>query len=63
MYYIELLQYSKIQILLQIGVQMEAFSVEDNGAEVCFNVFIYNVQPGVTIDYSTGESSLNTAQS
>lgn len=35
---------------------MEAFSVEDSGAGVCFNVFVYNIQPGVVIDYATGES-------
>lgn len=40
------------------GVQMEAFSVEDGGAGVCFNVYVYNAQPGVTIDYATGESWL-----
>ena len=40
------------------GVQMEAMSVEDNGFGVCFNVYVYNVQPGITIDYSTGESQL-----
>lgn len=45
--------------LLASGVQMEGFSVEDNGAEICFNVFAYNAQPGITIDYATGESSLN----
>ena len=44
------------QNLLADGVKMEAFSVEDNGEGVCFNVFAYNVQPGVTIDYATGES-------
>lgn len=38
------------------GVQMEAFSVEDYGREVCFNVFVYNVQPGVTICYKCGSS-------
>lgn len=38
------------------GVQMEAFSVEDNGAGVSFNVYCFNVQPGVTIDYATGQS-------
>ena len=38
------------------GVQMEALSVEDTGEGVCFNVFVYNVQPGITIDYATGES-------
>ena len=43
--------------LVAKGVQMEGYSVEDNGAGVCFNVFCYNVQPGVTINYATGESS------
>lgn len=42
--------------LLATGVQMEAWSVEDSGAGVCFNVFVYNFQPGILIDYSTGES-------
>ena len=41
--------------LLASGVEMEAYSVEDNGEGVCFNVYIYNVQPGVSIDYATGE--------
>ena len=41
--------------LLASGVQMEAFSVEDNG-NLQFNVFCYNVQPGIIIDYSNGES-------
>lgn len=45
--------------LLATGVQMEGYSVEDNGAEICFNVFAYNAQPHVTIDYATGESSLS----
>ena len=39
------------------GVQMEAKSVEDDGEGIKFNVYCYNVQPGVTIDYKTGESS------
>jgi len=39
-------------------VQMEAYSVEDAGDGVCFNIFAYNVQPGVVIDYATGESWL-----
>ena len=43
--------------LLATGVEMEAFSVEDKGQGVCFNVFVYNVQPGVMIDYATGQSS------
>lgn len=42
--------------LIAKGVQMEACSVEDEGEGVCFNVFVYNVQPGVEIDYATGES-------
>ena len=41
------------------GVLMEAKSVEDAGAGVCFNVFCYNVQPGVAIDYATGDSALD----
>ncbi len=40
------------------GVQIEAFSVEDNGDGICFNVFCYNNQPGVEIDYATGYSML-----
>lgn len=42
--------------LVASGVQMEAWSVEDEGEGLCFNVYVYNVQPGVTIDYATGES-------
>lgn len=42
--------------LIVSGVQMEAWSVEDNGEDICFNVFIYNVQAGVAIDYATGAS-------
>lgn len=44
--------------LLAHGVQIEAYSVEDGGTGICFNVFCYNVQPGVTIDYSSGNSKL-----
>lgn len=44
--------------LVASGVQMEAYSVEDNGEGICFNVFCYNVQPGVVVDYATGESYL-----
>lgn len=39
------------------GVLMEAYSVEDNGAGVNFCVYVYNMQPGVTIDYASGEST------
>ena len=42
--------------LLASGVQMEAWSIEDNGQGVNFNVYCYNVQPGIFIDYATGES-------
>ncbi len=45
--------------LVASGVQMEAFSIEDNGEGVCFNVYCYNVQPGIEIDYSNGESRLS----
>ena len=38
---------------------MMAESVEDGGEGVAFNVFCYNVQPGVVIDYGTGESMLS----
>ena len=38
------------------GVLMEALSMEDDGEGVCFNVYVYNVQPGIAIDYATGES-------
>ena len=45
--------------LVASGVQMEACSVEDRGEELSFNVFVFNVQPGITIDYATGESRLS----
>lgn len=44
--------------LLASGVQIEAQSVEDDGEGICFNVYCYNVQPGVEIDYTTGDSWL-----
>ncbi len=44
--------------LVASGVQMEAYSVEDDGKGVCFNVYVYNVQPGIAIDYATGDSWL-----
>lgn len=46
--------------LLCKGVLMEGWSVEDNGAGICFNVFCYNVQPGIIIDYSNGDNYLAT---
>lgn len=47
--------------LVARGVTMEAWSVEDNGEGICFYVYVYNVQPGVEIDYATGESWLAEA--
>lgn len=44
--------------LVASGVQMEAKSVEDGGEGVSYNVFVYNVQPGISIDYSTGDSQM-----
>lgn len=49
--------------LLANGVQMEAYSVEDDGDGICFNVFVYNVQPQITIDYATGKSHLSNSSS
>ena len=48
--------------LVARGVQMEAMSVEDKGEGILYNVFCYNVQPGVVIDYQTGESYLSDEQ-
>ena len=42
--------------LVARGVQMEAESVEDGGRAIRFNVFVYNVEPGVKIDYVTGDN-------
>jgi len=48
--------YFKDNELLARGVEIEAYSVEDQGEGVCFHVFVYNYQPGIGIDYQTGES-------
>ena len=45
--------------LLPSGVRIEGYSVEDEGEGICFHVFAYNVQPGITINYATGENWLN----
>lgn len=45
--------------LIANGVQMEAYSVEDKGQGICFNVYVYNVQPGIRIDYATGNSNID----
>ena len=44
--------------LVARGVHMEAYSVEDNGEGVSFNVYAYNIQPGIVIDYATGNNWL-----
>lgn len=44
--------------LVASGVEMEAWSIEDEGDGVCFHVYVYNVQPGVVIDYATGDNRL-----
>ncbi len=45
--------------LVASGVQIEASSVEDKCGDVCFNVYVYNVQEGIDINYLTGDSHLN----
>ena len=45
--------------LVASGIEMEAKSVEDNGAGLKFHVYVYNVETGIDIDYKTGESSLS----
>lgn len=47
--------------LVASGVHMEALSVEDNGKGISFNVYCYNVQPQISIDYATGASELQEA--
>ena len=47
--------------LVASGVQIEAWSVEDGGRGICFNVYCYNVQPGIEIDYATGDSHISTS--
>jgi DNA-entry nuclease len=47
--------------LVASGVLMEAESVEDHGEGVKFNVYVYNVQPGIAIDYATGKAVLSDA--
>lgn len=49
--------------LVANGVQMQAYSVEDNGQGISFNVYCYNVQPGVAIDYATGDNQAVTSTS
>jgi DNA-entry nuclease len=54
--------YFKGNELVCRGVELEACSVEDRGRDLCFHVFLYNVQPGVRIDYRTGESRAERQQ-
>lgn len=49
--------------LLAHGVLMEAYSVEDNGDGICYNIFCYNSQPSISIDYATGDSHEEAASS
>ncbi len=42
--------------LVASGVLMEAMSVQDDGEDICFNVFVFNTQPDIEIDYATGQS-------
>lgn len=44
--------------LLASGVEIEASSVEDHCKDLCFHVYVYNIQEGISIDYKTGESTL-----
>ncbi len=44
--------------LVANGLQMEAYSIEDNGKGISFNIYVYNVQPGIEINYATGASKL-----
>ena len=44
--------------LIAKGVQMEALSIEDNGKGIKFNIFVYNIEPKIEIDYKTGDNHL-----
>ncbi|MBR6403741.1 MAG: DNA/RNA non-specific endonuclease [Eubacterium sp.] len=46
--------------LVASGVQMEAYSIEDQGQGICFNVYCYNIQPGISIDYANGDSCVDS---
>lgn len=47
----------RLNELVARGVQIEAWSVEDSGKGICLNIYLYNTQPGVAIDYETGYTS------
>ncbi len=42
--------------LIASGIEMEAYSIEDKGKGICFNIYAYNVQPGININYANGNS-------
>ena len=46
----------KDEEMLARGVLLEGYSLEDNGEGICFSVYVHNIQPGIIIDYATGES-------
>ena len=48
--------------LVASAVTMEAYSIEDKGKGVCFNVYIRNIQPGIAIDYATGDSKQSSQE-
>lgn len=52
--------YFKGKEMVARGVEMEAYSVEDQGAGICFHVFVYNIQPGIEIDYRDGSSKVRS---
>ena len=45
--------------LVATGVLMEGYSVEDDGGDICFNIFCYNVQPHIKINYADGTSDVD----
>lgn len=49
--------YFKGDELLSRGVEMEAYSVEDKG-RLCYHIFVYNIQPGIELDYMTGNNQV-----
>ncbi len=49
--------YFKENEMVARGVEMEAYSIEDKGEGICFHVFVYNIQPGIEIDYRNGNSA------
>ena len=46
--------------LVASAVTIEGYSIEDKGKGICFNVYLRNIQPGINIDYATGDSGLST---